>query len=531
MKFIKLLIFCVLSLFYSLHPRECSGQYILGQIEPPDNFVFQVLLEEDEAIQYVFSECDDVIRQDINLTAEDKKYFKDRYSLDIEEDSFKVYAGLKAGRIARHAIILDCIGCFRPITFILSVNPNGWINDLNVMIYREARGGEVINERFLGQFRGKNIENLDDIDIAVTGATASAQCLCNGTRKGMLLLHEFLLNKRLQMDKSSNAADKADFSSDKKAEHTGGYLAPFAQMQLINGTPAIVSVRHSSERDVVKAMDMVFAEMKRVDGLIIKEGKRLNRKGRKKPMEYSGEFTNLITLCKKYSEETNGIFDITVRDKNKNTSYSDIIIDGNMIAFANKKTQIDLSLIKNGYVIDRGIEKLKNNGISIAAINYGDTTQVIGKLPGNESWKIGIRYLNQKDLILGYVSISDKAISVTTNPNYYKLNTIRIMESGQLLNRITNATVSNNQWASVACAKTALEAAILSYVIFVSGLDKNGYPFDDSASIDYALIYDDSEGNIKYKASKWIEERFHQKTGYVYEYGKAAPVCECEVKS
>ena len=527
MKILRITIICLLGLYCSLYLQKCFGQYILGQMEPPDNYVFQVLLNENEAIEHIFAECDEVVAHNLDLSQNDKKYFLEMYGIDIEKDNFRIFTGLKGKNTVRHAIILDCKGCFRPITFILSIDPDGWINDINVMVYRESRGGEVANERFLGQFKGKNIETLDNIDTAVTGATASAKCLCSGTKKGLLLLQELFHNKRFSLNKLGSSIDKTVTTVDEKGKTNNENLKSFTQMQWIEDYPAIISVWHSSEQEIVGIFEKVFNEMKRVNNLINSEVKKLNRKGRKKLLQYSKEFSELIFLCKKYSVATQGLFDIAIVDDNKKTSYNDILVNGDKIAFANKYIKIDLSLVRKGYIIDKVIEILKKNRINIAAINYGDTTRVIGKPPGKNDWKIGIRYLDQKDLILGHVSITDRALSVTTNPCYCGLNTLRVNNSVQLTNSLLKIDVSENLWASVVAAESALESVVFSYVSFLLGHGNNASS-SLLSNIDFVVIYNDSKGKLQYEASQWMKERFYQKIGSIKDYNKV-PVCACEV--
>lgn len=525
-EFIKLIAICLVT-FCGISQQKCRGQYVLGQIEPPDNYVFQVLLEEDEALEYVFSKCDRVTNRNLKLTSDSKIKFKELYNIDVGNESFKVHTGFKDERIVRYSIILDCMGCFRPITFVLSVTPDGLINDLNVMIYRESRGSEVVNGNFLDQFKGKQIDTLNEIDTSVTGATASAKCLSSGTEKGLLLLKEFVLQKQSPLSKLDKDDDKTNTRSDNGYTTTDRHLTQYTQMQYINDTPVILYVQHSSERQVATVMEKVFAEMRRVDTLITKEEKRLNRKGRKKTLEYSSEFVALISFCNNYSAKTNGIFDLTVYDQEGNTSFNNIAIYGNKISFTNKKTKIDLTLVKNGYVVDKGLEIFNENKVNIVAINFGDVTRVAGNLSEEKKWKIGVRYLDNKDTIFGNIHLTDKAVSVITNANYNKLTSIRTKESGHLFNRLTNATVNGNQWASVVSARSGLEASILSYVMFVSGLSNMGSTLSSFPDSDYLMIYDDAEGETIYNVSDTFKSKFKQSTGSVHDYMKA-PVCACE---
>ncbi len=530
MKFLKIVIFCTLSLNFSLHIDKCSAQYILGNEEAPDNYNYQVLLKEKDAIDYVFADCDQVIDQALKLTLEDKKSFHDKYCIKIKENDFKIYTGLNDGKIKRYAIILDCMACFRPITFMLSIDPNGKINDLNVMIYRELRGGEVTNRYFLDKFKNKNIDSIDTIDLAVTGATSSAQCLYDGTKEGLLILKEFFLYKKLNLNKRETDAKVVTSLTEKEdVQSSSNSLTSFTQMRFINETPLIINIWHRSEQYAVTIMEKVFAEMKRVNKLIIKEGKKFNKKGVKKALEYPEEFTTLITHCKKFSEETNGLFDITLSSGDRKASFRDIKIEGNRLSMLDKKTRIDLNLVREAYLVDIGLDLLKSNNIDTGAINFGDSTGVTGKLSDDKDWEIGIRYLEEKDLILGYVKGVDKPLSVTVNPNYNKLNSLRTTDSNKLTNRITGMTVAASQWASVVCANSALESSVLSYVLFVGGQDQKIFSANKSPDIEYALIYDGPDGSLEYKGSKKMVKNLNQKISKVSDY-KEMPACRCSVK-
>jgi hypothetical protein len=62
------------------------------------------------------------------------------------------------------------------------------------MEYRESRGGEVREQRFLRQFRGKRerdaIQVNNDI-VNYTGATLSSQAIARGVKKALALAHLF----------------------------------------------------------------------------------------------------------------------------------------------------------------------------------------------------------------------------------------------------------------------------------------------------------------------------------------------------
>lgn len=195
--FLSLLIFGAL-----IRAAYSQYDYILGQkitiddVEPPDNYELQVFLEEDEAITSVFKGCDEVLSDYLVLTPREKEVLENRLKSRINEDAFSIFIGKKGGKIHRYAIITDEMGCFHPITFIMSMKPNGKIEKVAVMIYRESRGKEVIRKRFLYQYKGKSLSNPIRINkdiINITGATTSVRGVNRGVRKMRAVLDEFYL--------------------------------------------------------------------------------------------------------------------------------------------------------------------------------------------------------------------------------------------------------------------------------------------------------------------------------------------------
>lgn len=189
--FLLLPLLLVLNLLFT----PCSGQSLLEEEEPPENYKFQIFVEEEEALAKVFAGCDKIESEFLTLTSEGREYFKELLKRPDLETTFQVYIGKKGDVISRYAIITEEMGCFHPITWILSTNTEGRILDIAVMVYRESRGHEVSRKRFLKQFGGKSIKDSlstnKDI-IRITGATVSVQAVCRGVRKCLLLFMSFI---------------------------------------------------------------------------------------------------------------------------------------------------------------------------------------------------------------------------------------------------------------------------------------------------------------------------------------------------
>lgn len=92
----------------------------------------------------------------------------------------------------RTAWVLEDIGKFEPITTGIVVGPDGTLERVKVLIYRESHGWEVKHEFFTRQFKGaglKKEKKLDQRIDGISGATLSVNALKRLSALA-LLLHE-----------------------------------------------------------------------------------------------------------------------------------------------------------------------------------------------------------------------------------------------------------------------------------------------------------------------------------------------------
>ncbi len=114
--------------------------------------------------------------------------------------SWTVYYGLTRDRIDGLAVIDDELGQHLPITFAALIGTAGALQRLEVMVYREAYGGDVAQPRFRNQFTGKTagdpVRHGSDI-VAVAGATLSSKALAVGARRALILADELVVKPGL----------------------------------------------------------------------------------------------------------------------------------------------------------------------------------------------------------------------------------------------------------------------------------------------------------------------------------------------
>ena len=111
------------------------------------------------------------------------------------DDSLEVYIAYGEDRtLLGYTIVSEEIGKFRPITFMVAIAPEFAVQGAAVLVYRESRGGEVRQSRFLRQYRGKDRDDPIRINrdiVNITGATMSVRSLNFGVRKLLALTEHF----------------------------------------------------------------------------------------------------------------------------------------------------------------------------------------------------------------------------------------------------------------------------------------------------------------------------------------------------
>src|SRR4030067_1482461 len=148
-----LLLVCTTAFFAA---NQASAQ---SEPDPSDNFQFQSFLTEEQALSVVFPDSDEIVAYNLVMTPEEHTRLETLLSRRLCEDGFVVYLGKKGGVLQGYAIITEEIGKFHPFTFIVGVQPDGKINNLAILVYRESRGGEIARKRFLYQFVGISFKN------------------------------------------------------------------------------------------------------------------------------------------------------------------------------------------------------------------------------------------------------------------------------------------------------------------------------------------------------------------------------------
>ena len=513
--------------------------------EQAEVFDPQVFLTVDQALKEVFPECDEILYDEFPLSADEKSQLQNTLRRKIYEDGFIVYVGMKSGEIDGYAIITEEVGKFHPYTFIVSVKPNGKIDKIAILVYRESRGAEIAKKRFLYQFKGKSLKNRIRINrdiINISGATMSVVTMCKGVKKVLGVIDQFYLSgKRTDKTASLKRVKFGDKSGTGKKQE----LKLFKKAALSMGTLFEINAYVSDKYKAEKAFSEVFKELNRLDYLMSNykddsELSKINKNAASGPTDCNKELAYVIEQSQQYSDITDGAFDITIGplmkkwgffkkqgqipDKGEiestlqSVSYKNIIIEETAkksllkdpitvktVFFKNAGTEIDLGGIGKGYAVDKAIKVLKQNGINSALINFAGNIYTYGTPPGKNSWVIGLQHPRKSEGLLGTFEIKNKAVS--TSGDYEKFFTINGKRYSHIIDPRTGNPVKGIVSVTIV-TDSATRADALSTGVFVLGLEKGMDLIEKLSDVEGIIIYEDADSKLFTKTSSGMQTLF-----------------------
>jgi FAD:protein FMN transferase len=208
----------------------------------------------------------------------------------------------------------------------------------------------------------------------------------------------------------------------------------------IMGTRITVELWSEDPAKAQQAIDAVLDEMRHIDDSMstykpTSEVSQVNDHAAEAPMHISKELFDLLTTALKYSEITDGAFDITyasvgyLYDFRKHVRPDDaqiakalpavnfrhVLLDPakQTVQFSQKGVRIDLGGIAKGYSVDCGIEVLKSLGYTRAFVGAGGDSRIIGDRFG-KPWIVGIRDpMKGEGNVIARIPLVDAAISTS----------------------------------------------------------------------------------------------------------------------
>jgi len=154
-----------------------------------------VYFSRAELLKTFFSGSDRVSFRTFDIDAAQGRRLAARLGYAVRE-RWTIYVGEKAGRVTGYAVLDEELGQHRPISFGVLLSPDGRVERVEVLVYREPKGEEVRRAQFRDQFVGKDahapVQAGRDI-VAVSGATISSRSMAVGVRRALVIVDELAL--------------------------------------------------------------------------------------------------------------------------------------------------------------------------------------------------------------------------------------------------------------------------------------------------------------------------------------------------
>ncbi len=210
-------------------------------------------------------------------------------------------------------------------------------------------------------------------------------------------------------------------------------------------------------------------------------------------VEVSDETIDLLRIGIKYSELSNGKFDITVGKLSdtwnfkENTGtipddltlqsaldtvgYEKIQIDGNKVALTDPNTMIDLGGIAKGYIADKMKEYLVSQNVTSAIINLGGNVLLIGGKTDGSLYQIGIQKpFEETGTPIATIDIKD--CSLVSSGVYERYFTVDDTIYHHILDTDTGLPIDNGLYGVTIISEQSVDGDALSTTIFALGIDE-----------------------------------------------------------
>jgi len=151
-------------------------------------------LDLDEAARVLFPEADAFTPAAAELDREAQKRIKKESGMRVRNRRVEALRAQRGGETIGWIYLDEVIGKHEFITYALGIDAGGAVRGIEILDYRETKGGAVREAAWRAQFRGKT--GLDPLRLGkdiqnISGATLSCRNLTDGSRR-LLATHAAL---------------------------------------------------------------------------------------------------------------------------------------------------------------------------------------------------------------------------------------------------------------------------------------------------------------------------------------------------
>jgi Na+-translocating ferredoxin:NAD+ oxidoreductase RnfG subunit len=154
-------------------------------------------LTVEQAQKICFTNATQFISADITLTRAQTKAIEKDSGINVRLDTQKIWRAMDGEKFLGWFIQDEVLGKHEFIQWVLALNTDGSVRQIEILDYRETYGYQIRDEKWRRQFTGKQHGaklKLDDDIKNVSGATLSCKHITDGIKR-LLSFYEIVLKK------------------------------------------------------------------------------------------------------------------------------------------------------------------------------------------------------------------------------------------------------------------------------------------------------------------------------------------------
>ena len=405
----------------------------------------------------VFPNAKHVVADPLVLSEEERSDAEEQLKHPLRQKRFRTYVGLDAeGEVDGYAVIQSEIGKFKPFTFIVGMEPDGSVRRVAVLVYREARGGEIARRRYLSQYDGKTARDPLDKNrdiINRQGATMSVDAINYGVRKALSVVEVAYLRRSERLGSVRARAGTHLKNSQRDIPARSPILYELAAAQLhevrearyLMGTVCEIRAFGPDAARLRTAIFDGFAEMEAAERALSdyradSELSRLSRLGFREDVALSASTVEFLRVGESLWKASDGAFDLTVGPLVDAWGFRGAAVtpvpDSALADLLERVGQpkvrlrqgplgqhwgrldvegmrLDPGALGKGFAVDRCVARLRDAGVTAALVEISSTAYALGSPPGATAWEIALRDPSDSGRSLGRVALRDEALAVS----------------------------------------------------------------------------------------------------------------------
>ena len=295
--------------------------------------------------------------------------------------------------------------------------------------------------------------------------------------------------KIVALSSAAGAALKFGLTASRRPHH-------FTRSRILMGTVVNITIVGYDKKKAARAAERCLSVMKELESALSRyqpdsDLSRLNAQGRLD--EAHPALLDIVQRSLAISRDSRGAFDITIkplvdlyqksqqrsgklpscRDMQRALSlvnHQDIIIEGAGILFAKPQMEITLDGIAKGYIVDQGMNALRENGFSRVMVEAGGDLYTGNLKYNNQPWRVGIQHprpTGDQEYITS-ISAADQAVATSGDYQHTFSDDYR---AHHILDPRTGFSPGEVASATVIAPETCL-ADTLSTTLLVMGIKK-----------------------------------------------------------